>query len=182
MHRSDDEFGHCHCIVLSRFCHFWHTSFCPTSTGIPSPLPSDRIDARHLTIIILTLFNPVNEDFLPCLNRTLSLLHHTTQSPLSLAAAVTWAAWAGGKPGHISAFPGHACETTVLGRWQSNRIHFDFFFFVPTCVDCKRKNATILDQASRKASKRLHLRYQNTVETSVMPNWHTWQSQTKNVK
>ena len=54
-----------YCIVLSRFCHFWHTSFWPTSTGIPSPLPSDRIDARHLTIIILTLFNPVN---IPCLS------------------------------------------------------------------------------------------------------------------
>ena len=54
-----------HCIVLSRFCHFWHTSFWPTSTDIPSPHPSDRTDARHLTIIIITLFHPVNEDFPP---------------------------------------------------------------------------------------------------------------------
>ena len=66
----------CHalyCIILYRFCHFWHTSLWPTSTGIPSPLPSDRTDARHLTIIILTLFNPVNENFPPF---ALILPHH----------------------------------------------------------------------------------------------------------
>ena len=39
------------------------------------------------------------------------------------------AARGGGKPGHISAFPGYACETTATGRRQPNHIHSDGFFF-----------------------------------------------------
>ena len=119
-----------YCIVLYRFCHFWHTSFWPTSTSIPSPLPSDRIDA--LTIIILTLFNPVNEDFRPFAltlpRHWCTILPKATYRP---AAAVTRAAWGGVKPGHISAFPGYACETTAIGRQQPNRIHTDGFCFRP---------------------------------------------------
>ena len=68
-----------HTKVLIRRCSLW-----PTSTGIPPPLPSDRIYVRHLTVITLTLSNPVNENFPPFnLYLISSLMHHTTQSPLS---------------------------------------------------------------------------------------------------
>ena len=109
-----------YCIVL--YCIdsviFGTPRFWPRSTGILSPLPSDRTDATHLTVITLTLFNPVNEDF-PC-PFALTLPRHCCtilpKSPLFPAAAVTRAAGGGGKPGHISAFPGYAVKGQSFNR------------------------------------------------------------------
>ena len=118
-----------YCTVLYRFCHFWHTSFWPTSTApITTPQWQDWCPPPNH-------YNP--NIIWSChwgfpsvwLNLTLSLLHHTTQRPLSPEAAVTRAAWGGWKPGHISAFPVCACETTAIGRRQPNRIQTDGFFF-----------------------------------------------------
>ena len=58
-----------------------------------------------------------------------------TVSP-SLLSFMHRAAWGEGKPGHISAFPGYACETTATRRRQPNHIHsarsiFSNKYFVP---------------------------------------------------
>ena len=45
-----------------------------------------------------------------------------TVSP-SLLSIMRRAAWREGKPGHISAFPGYACETTATGRRQPPNVN-----------------------------------------------------------
>ena len=88
--------------------------------------------------------NPVNEDFPPFWSITLSH-HYCTILPKALfspEATMTRAVWGGEKPGHISAFPGYACETTAIGRRQPNRIHADgfylFIFLIRPWRDAKR--------------------------------------------
>ena len=49
-------------------------------------------------------------------------LSRHTASP-SLLSIMRRAAWGGGKPVHISASPGYACENTVSRRQQPNHIH-----------------------------------------------------------
>ena len=49
-------------------------------------------------------------------------------APPSLLGIMRRAAWGGGKPGHMSAFPGYACETSATGRRQlTTYIQTDFF-------------------------------------------------------
>ena len=67
-------------IVLYRFRHFWRTSFLATS--IPTPLPSDWIDAHHLQIITLTYYWILSMRIsLPC---TLTTVPYYPQYPQPL--------------------------------------------------------------------------------------------------
>ena len=113
-------------IVFYRFCHFCHTLFWLMNTGIPSPLLSDRTDARHLTIIILTFFNPVNEDFPPF---ALTLPRYCC-TILPKAPYPRLQQWQGLPEVEESQDTSrHSRDMPAIGRRQANRIHSDGFFF-----------------------------------------------------
>ena len=40
-----------------------------------------------------------------------------------------WAAWGGGKPGHISVLPEYVCETTATGKATAKPHTFRRFFY-----------------------------------------------------